>query len=82
MGLSERVTRLLFSMSLEEKAGQVFIFTYVSQAQALHDLRLNPCGFVRIYSDAISLSRQHEELQAATRIPLIISADLDRKSVV
>lgn len=78
MGLSERVTRLLFSMSLEEKAGQVFIFTYVSQAQALHDLRLNPCGFVRIYSDAISLSRQHEELQAATRIPLIISADFER----
>lgn len=78
MGFSERVTRLLSSMSVEEKAGQVFIFTHVSQAQALHDLRLNPGGYVRIYSDVVTLARQAEELQAEARTPLIISADFER----
>jgi len=78
MGLSPRVAELLDRMTLEEKVGQVFVFTFVSRRQALNDLRLYPGGFVRIYCDALTLARQTLELQAGSRIPLIVSADFER----
>ncbi|MCX7716796.1 MAG: glycoside hydrolase family 3 protein [Candidatus Sumerlaeaceae bacterium] len=78
MTLSPRVMELLDRMTLEEKIGQVFVFTFVSQRQALNELRLHPGGFVRIYCDALTLARQTVELQATCKIPLIISADFER----
>ena len=78
MGLSPQVEKLLGTMSLEEKAGQVFILTYLSAAQARRDMRLHPGGFVRIYSDALTLARQSQDLQREARIPLTISADFER----
>ncbi len=78
MRLSDRVQDLLGSMSLEEKTGQLFVFTWVSLPQVLHDMRLHPGGFVRIYSDAVTVAREHEILQADARIPLILGADFER----
>lgn len=78
MALSPRVQQLLGSMSLEQKVGQVFIFTFVSLQQALNDMKYHPGGYVRIYTDALTAARQHETLQRATEIPLTISADFER----
>src|SRR5688500_9709158 len=78
MKLSSRVDALLGGMSLEQKVGQVFIFTFVNEVQALHDLRLHPGGYVRIYSDAITAAKQNVALQSASKIPLILSADFER----
>lgn len=75
---SPRVQDLLKLMSLEEKVGQIFIFTFFSQTQALRDLRYSPGGYIRIYSDALSVARQNIQLQQATRIPLIMAADFER----
>jgi beta-N-acetylhexosaminidase len=76
--LSPRVDALLGSMSLEQKAGQIFIFTYHHVQQALNDLRLHPSGYVRIFSDALTVARENERLQAAAEIPLTLSADFER----
>src|ERR1043166_4775784 len=75
---STRVDQLLGSMSLEQKAGQVFIFTFNSLKQAENDLRLHPGGYVRIYSDALSVARESRRLQSLSQIQLIISADFER----
>ena len=65
-------------MTLEEKAGQLFIFTFTSRAQALHDLRLHPGGFIRIYSDALTVARDNAAVCGRTRVPLIIAADFEK----
>lgn len=65
-------------MSLEEKVGQVFIFTIVNEVQAHNDLRLHPGGYVRIYSDVLTVAKQNAGLQAASKVPLIMSADFER----
>lgn len=78
MKLSPAVDQLLGSLSLEEKVGQIFIFTFVNLKQALLDLRFHPGGFVRIYSDALTVARQNARLQAESRLPLILSADFER----
>lgn len=76
--LSHRVESLLNSMTLEEKVGQIFVFTFISQAQALRDLRYSPGGYIRIYSDTLSVARQNVQLQQGSRIPLIMAADFER----
>lgn len=68
----------LASMSLEEKVGQVFIFTWRNARQAENDLRLHPGGYIRIYSDALSVKRDSEHIQRLSKIPLVIAADLER----
>jgi beta-glucosidase-like glycosyl hydrolase len=65
-------------MTLEEKVGQVFIFTIVNEVQAINDLRLHPGGYVRIYSDALTVTKQSAALQSRTKIPLTLSADFER----
>ncbi|GIX44634.1 MAG: hypothetical protein KatS3mg130_1042 [Candidatus Sumerlaea sp.] len=72
------VRNLVDSMSLEEKVGQVFIFTLKNLRQALNDLQLHPGGFVRIYSDALTVAKQNLALQSATRIPLWLAADFEQ----
>lgn len=64
-------------MSLEEKVGQVFIFTFVSLQQAQNDLRFHPGGFIRIYGDCLTAAKQHADLQVAAKIPLIFGADFE-----
>jgi beta-N-acetylhexosaminidase len=76
--LSPKVSRLLDSMSVEQKVGQVFVFTFISEAQALQDLRLHPGGYIRLISDVLTMARQSNELQSRSPIPLIISADFER----
>jgi beta-glucosidase-like glycosyl hydrolase len=78
MKITPRVDRLLGQMSLEEKVGQVFVFTIVNAVQAQNDLRLHPGGYVRIYSDALTVAKENAALQAEARIPLILSADFER----
>lgn len=78
MKLSPLADKLLGSFSLEEKIGQIFIFTFVNQKQALLDLALYPGGFVRIYSDVLTVARQNAELQARSAVPLILAADFER----
>jgi beta-glucosidase-like glycosyl hydrolase len=78
MNISPKVDNLLGSMTLEEKAGQVFVFTFINLPQAINDLQYSPGGYVRIYSDALTAARQNEELQARSAVPLIISADFER----
>lgn len=78
MDTSAVVLNLLADMSLAEKIGQVFVFTWRNEAQAQSDLRFYPGGYIRIYSDALSVARQTRAIQQATRIPLIIAADLER----
>jgi len=72
------VRNLVDSMSLEQKVGQVFIFTLRNLRQALNDLQLHPGGFVRIYSDALTVAKQNFALQSATRIPLWLAADFEQ----
>lgn len=76
--LSPAVESLLGSMTLDQKVGQVFVFTFNNLTHALHDLRLHPGGFIRIYSDAMTAAKQHAELQARTELPLLIAADFER----
>lgn len=78
MDLSPRVSALLGAMSLEEKAGQVFIFTFHNLRQAVNDLRLQPGGYIRVYGDALTTASQNRTLQGASKIPLILSADFER----
>lgn len=78
MSYSKRVDDLLGSMTVEEKAGQVFIFTFHNPQQAENDLKLNPGGYVRIYSDALTVARQNAFLQSRSSIPLILTADFER----
>ena len=78
MPLSKRVSSLLDSLSLEQKAGQIFVFTFLSERQALNELRFHPGGYVRIYGDVLTAARQNQKLQQATEIPLILSADFER----
>lgn len=78
MHISSRVDKLLGALTLEEKVGQVFIFTIINEVQAHNDLRLHPGGFVRIYSDAVTVAKQNARLQAAVKTPLIMSADFER----
>ncbi|MBX7243911.1 MAG: glycoside hydrolase family 3 protein [Candidatus Sumerlaeaceae bacterium] len=78
MKVSSRVDSLLGSMSLEEKVGQIFIFTFVSLKQAELDMKYHPGGYVRIYSDALTVARESRALQARAKLPLIISADFER----
>src|SRR5690606_17276971 len=58
--------------------GQIFVFTYVDEVGAMLDLDLHPGGYIRIYSDALTMTRQHHKLQAKSRIPLLIAADFER----
>jgi len=69
---------MLDEMSVEEKVGQVFVFTFTSLPQALADMDMHPGGFVRIYSDALTMARQSVALQVASKIPLFLSADFER----
>ncbi len=78
MPLSSRVGEILQSMTLQEKVGQIFVFTWINEQQAVNDLRFYPGGYIRIYSDALSVARQSSNIQALSRIPLIIAADLER----
>lgn len=78
MQITPRIDALLGSLTLEQKAGQIFIFTYQNPQQALNDLRLHPSGYVRIFSDALTVARENERLQAAAEIPLTLSADFER----
>lgn len=73
-----RAEQLLEQMTLAQKVGQVFVFTFVSQEQALQDLALHPGGYVRIYSDALTVARQNAELQERSELPLFLSADFER----
>ena len=61
MSLSAHVSNLLGTMTLEEKVGQVFVFTIVNEVQAQNDLALHPGGFIRIYSDALTVALVHPE---------------------
>ncbi len=72
------VQERLSSMTMAEKIGQIFIFTWKNEAQAHNDLRFHPGGFIRIHSDALSVARQTRAIQQRSRIPLIIAADLER----
>ena len=76
--ISDRVRALIAKMSFEEKVGQVFVFTWLNPAQAENDMRLFPGGYIRIYSDAISVARESLALQKMAAIPLIMAADLER----
>lgn len=78
MNYSGAVLQRLQAMTLAEKVGQLFIFTWKNEAQANNDLRFHPGGYIRIYSDAHSVARQTLEIQQQTRTPLIIAADLER----
>ncbi|MGI8908675.1 MAG: glycoside hydrolase family 3 protein [Candidatus Sumerlaeaceae bacterium] len=78
MQISSGVDKLLGEMTLEEKVGQVFIFTIVNEVQAMQDLALHPGGYVRIYSDALTVARQNATLQAGSKTPLLLSADFER----
>jgi beta-N-acetylhexosaminidase len=70
--------QLLSKMTLAEKVGQVFVFTWRNLPQALNDMRLHPGGYIRIYSDALTVARESAEIQAASQIPLIMAADFER----
>jgi beta-N-acetylhexosaminidase len=78
MILSTRIQELLGSMTLEQKVGQLFVFTFVSEAQALQDLKLFPGGFIRLFSDVFTVTRQTRLLQSESSIPLLICADFER----
>jgi beta-N-acetylhexosaminidase len=65
-------------MTLEEKVGRVFLFTLRSLPHAENLLRFSPAGFVRVYTDALTASRQHSRLRSASRFPILIAADFER----
>ncbi len=65
-------------MSLDEKIGQIFVFTWLNEAQAHNDLRFFPGGYIRIYSDALTVARQTAAIHGESRIPLAVCADLER----
>lgn len=65
-------------MTLAEKVGQLFVFTWLNPAQAHHDLRLHPGGYIRIYGDALTTAREIAQIQPEARTPLIMAADLER----
>jgi beta-glucosidase-like glycosyl hydrolase len=78
MKFSSQVDQLLGRMTLDEKVGQVFVFTCVSMAQAIEELSFSPGGFIRIQCDALTAAKQHRELQLRSAIPLLFAADFER----
>lgn len=78
MPFSDRVCSLLDSMSLEQKTGQIFIFTWRHHQQAINDLKWHPGGYVRIYGNALGTARENLDIQKQTNVPLLLTADLER----
>lgn len=72
--LRDAISRL----PVEEKVGRVFLFTFRNVPQAEQLLKLRPSGFVRLYSDALTVRRQHDELQNKCNHPLLFAADFER----
>jgi len=73
-GISETIA----AMTLAQKVGQMFVFTWRNFAQAENELRLHPGGFIRIYSDALSVARETAAIQHLAGGNLMIAADLER----
>lgn len=78
MKITADVKDRLLRMSFEEKIGQVFVFTWRNRAQAARDLRLFPGGYIRIYSDVLTVARESAEIQAESATPLFMTADFER----
>lgn len=76
------VEETLTGMSVEEKAGQLFLPVYTGNFEAtvkeLEKCGLKPGGFYLRVTDADTLRATIEKLQSHAEIPLLIAADLDR----
>ncbi|MCX7625416.1 MAG: glycoside hydrolase family 3 protein [Candidatus Sumerlaeaceae bacterium] len=65
-------------LTLREKVGRVFLFTLRNLPNAENLLALEPAGFIRLYSDALTASRQHKCLRDRAPYPLLIAADFEK----
>lgn len=66
------------SLSLEEKVGRIFLFTLRNLPSAENLLALGPAGFIRLYSDVVTASKQHKRLRELASYPLLIAADFEK----
>ncbi len=74
----EEFVEIAEQMPLEEKLGRVFLFHLRNLQHGENLLQLNPAGFVRIYSDALTAARQHARLQSLVSYPLLLAADFEK----
>jgi len=78
MTYSAGISEAIAAMSLAQKVGQIFVFTWRNFAQAQDELRFHPGGFIRISSDALSVARETAAIQSLAGGNLLIAADLER----
>lgn len=74
----DRAASIADSLSLKEKVGRVFLFTLRNLPSAETLLALGPAGFIRLYSDVVTASRQHKRLRELASYPLLIAADFEK----
>lgn len=85
---SDRANKILVTMTMEEKVGQMFLARMPEEEEVLQEISdSQPGGYILFAKDfrnetKISIAKKLEEYQSASKIPLIFGVDEEGGSVV